>query len=79
MKACVATLRRWVCCWRRGGYPITPADLWAASGAEPEELSAQGPPHAPSAPKGIHHLQAADPAPMAEIRCRRRLPHGRAA
>ena len=45
-----------------------------ARGAEPEELSAQGPPHAPSAPKGIHHLQASDPAPMAEIRCRSRLP-----
>jgi len=64
MKACVATLRRLVCCWRCGGYPITPADLWAASGAEPE---------------GIHHLQAGDPAPMAEIRCRSRLSHGRAA
>ena len=23
---------------RGAGYPITPADLWAASGAEPEEL-----------------------------------------
>ena len=50
------------------GYPITPADLWAASGAEPMELSAQGLPHAPSAPEGIHHLQAGDPAPMAYLR-----------
>ena len=39
---------------------------WAASALE--ELSAQGLPHAPSAPEGIHHLQAGDPAPMAYLR-----------